>query len=102
AEALVTSLIYRLAVLAVGFGGMWLGYKLFRAGVFDKAAEELTVKFGQNQAVLRAATPGAVFAMFGMLVIAISLIFPPHNTRDKDGQMVSSVLEIRRGPSNSK
>jgi hypothetical protein len=87
ALTVATIMLYRLGVLALGGLSIWLGYKLFRAGLFDKSADEIQMVFGKNKILAKAAAPGTVFALFGAVVITVSICFPAQFkiTPAKDG-----------------
>jgi hypothetical protein len=64
--------VYRLVALCSGILSIYLGYKLFRVGIYEKAGE-LKASFGGNHLLLRQAAPGTFFALFGAIVISIGL-----------------------------
>jgi len=70
ATLLVT--VYRLTSLLIGCGIVYMGYLLFKLGVFEKAGE-LKAAWGDRNLALRQAAPGTFFAFFGALVIVASL-----------------------------
>jgi hypothetical protein len=61
---------FRLGCVLVGFGGLYLGYRLFRLGVYEKAGE-LRVQFHGAALVLRQVGPGVFFAIFGVGIAGI-------------------------------
>ena len=71
--AIITSLaIYKIASLAVGLGFAYMGYKLFIAGIWGNAGD-LQAKYGDNKLVLKSAAPGTFFALFGTIIIAVTI-----------------------------
>jgi hypothetical protein len=73
-QVLVLSLIsYKLATLLVGMIFGVLGYKLFRAGVYEKAGD-LKAAWGNKNLVLKQAAPGTFLALFGLILITTALI----------------------------
>lgn len=66
------SAIYKIVTLLVGAGIMFLGYRLFRTGVFDRAGE-LKAAWGDNHLELKQAAPGSFFAILGAVVLVISV-----------------------------
>lgn len=75
-ETVLTTLIVTLlhvSMVAVGFGFAWLGYRLFCMGVYEKAAE-LQKAWGDKRILLKQAGPGVFFALFGVVVVVISLM----------------------------
>ena len=63
---------YRIVTVLIGLAFAVLGYKLFCRGVYDKAGE-LKAAWGDRHLVLKQAAPGTIFALFGVVVIAIGL-----------------------------
>ena len=73
-QVLVFSLTgYKLLTLLTGLIFGSLGYKLFRVGVFEKAGE-LKTTWGDRSLVLKQAAPGTFFALFGVVIVATTLI----------------------------
>jgi len=80
---LIYATLFRLAVLAVGALAVWLGYRLFidasprRGGKRGKAAETAAVaaaaEGGGFKLSLTNFWPGAYFALFGTVIIAMML-----------------------------
>lgn len=64
--------IYRLVTIVIGFLVIFLGYKLFRHGVFEKAGE-LKAAWGGSSLLIKQAAPGIFFTAFGTLIIIVSL-----------------------------
>ena len=58
--------------LLVGSIFAYMGYLLFKAGIWGHAGE-LEAEFGDNKLVLKKAAPGTFFALFGAIIIAITL-----------------------------
>ncbi len=72
---------YHALVILVGFVFTFLGYRLFRVGIYEKAGELKTSWKGANL-VLRQAAPGTFFVLFGTLIICVALFRGP-NIQDK-------------------
>ena len=72
--------IYKLASLSVGMLTIYLGYSLFIKGIYAGAGDLLAKSKGGSDAIpeievtLKKAAPGTFFALFGMLVIAFTLM----------------------------
>lgn len=64
-------LAYRSLVLLGGVAFAFMGYRLFSLGVFQASDVEATWK--SNKLLLKKAAPGTVFALFGAVVICVSL-----------------------------
>jgi len=72
AWSLIVVGIYRSIALIAGILSIYLGYQLFRIGVYEKAGD-LKAAWGSNRLVLKQAAPGTFFALFGALVITFGL-----------------------------
>jgi hypothetical protein len=59
--------LYKITSLLAGVASIYMGYRLFLAGVFDQAT--LTAAKGEAQFSLQNAAPGTFFALFGTVVI---------------------------------
>lgn len=68
--AIVT--LFRTVMVLVGVSFAYLGYKLFCRGIYDKAGD-MEATWGKNKLLLKQAAPGTFFALFGVIVIAISI-----------------------------
>lgn len=69
--ALIMS-IYRIITILVGCLIVYLGYRLFNVGIFQKAGE-LKAAWGERNLTLKQASPGTFFVLFGASIIAISI-----------------------------
>src|SRR6185436_15477366 len=58
--------------LLCGLTFAFFGYRLFCAG-FNKAAGEMKTTYGKASLVLRDVAPGVFFALFGAVIVAISV-----------------------------
>lgn len=65
-------LIYRLAALGSGVVAIVLGFLLFSRGVYGPVAA-VQAQHGGSTMTLQNAAPGALFALFGASVIAVSV-----------------------------
>ena len=65
--------LYKIISLIVGLILTYLGYRLFMAGVWGSAGD-LEGNYGNNKLVLKSAAPGTFFALFGTIVIAITIV----------------------------
>jgi len=77
AMSIAAVLLYRCAILGSGTFAIWLGYKLFRAGVLDRAAKDLKMIFGSYKLMFKSAAPGTVFAAFGAIIVSVAVCNPP-------------------------
>jgi hypothetical protein len=64
---------YRVFTITTGLVFAYLGYKLFCKGIYEQSGD-LKATWGKYTLVLRQAAPGIFFALFGVIVISISLI----------------------------
>ncbi|WP_323846074.1 hypothetical protein [Microbulbifer magnicolonia] len=70
---IIFSLIaYKITSLVVGSAFAYMGYRLFIAGNWGQAGD-LEASFGNSKLVMKKAAPGTFFAVFGALIIAITL-----------------------------
>lgn len=65
-------ILYRIVTALSGLAIVYLGYLLFKIGVFEKPAE-LKASWGDKNLLLKQAAPGTFFALFGAAVIMASL-----------------------------
>jgi hypothetical protein len=63
---------YRLLSIAIGAVVVAMGYRLFRVGMFERAGE-LKAAWGDRNLTIRQAAPGTFFAIFGAVIVLISL-----------------------------
>lgn len=71
--AVIVSLTaYKLASLFVGLLFSFMGYKLFMSGIWGHAGE-IDSKFGDNTFVIKKAAPGTFFALFGAIIVGITI-----------------------------
>lgn len=64
--------LYRLATVAIGLVFAYLGYRLFYRGVYDKAGD-LKATWGERFLIIKQATPGTLFAIFGAIIISVAI-----------------------------
>ena len=64
--------IYRISTVAAGLAIVFMGYRLFRVGVFERAGD-LKASWGEKALVLKQAAPGTFFALFGAFIICLSV-----------------------------
>ncbi|SHF34667.1 hypothetical protein SAMN04487965_1994 [Microbulbifer donghaiensis] len=70
---IIFSLIsYKITSLVVGCVFAYMGYRLFMSGIWGHAGE-LETGFGDSRVVIKKAAPGTFFALFGAVIIAITL-----------------------------
>jgi hypothetical protein len=64
--------LYKIVSLLVGLAFAYMGYRLFMSSVWGQAGE-LDAQFGKNKILLKKAAPGTFFALFGAVVIALTI-----------------------------
>ena len=64
--------IYKIISLLVGALFGYMGYKLFISGVWGDAGD-LKAKFEDSVVVLKSAAPGTFFALFGTLIVLLTV-----------------------------
>lgn len=92
-QIIVAQTIYKLASLFAGSIFAYMGYRLFMAGVWGEAGD-VEAQFKDNKLMIKRAAPGTFFALFGALVICVT-IFRGFQLEDR-GRNVStnSIVEI--------
>jgi len=65
--------LYEIASLFTGTFFGYMGYRLFLAGVIEKAGE-LEHTFGKEHLILKEAAPGTFFALFGCVIVVMTLV----------------------------
>ena len=63
---------YKIASLFVGATLSYMGYRLFVSGIWGDAGT-FSAKHADNKLVLKNAAPGTFFAMFGAIVVVVTL-----------------------------
>lgn len=63
---------YRIFTILAGTVIVYLGYRLFVLGIFEKAGE-LSAKWQGKSLAIRQAAPGTFFALFGSVIICVSI-----------------------------
>jgi tetratricopeptide (TPR) repeat protein len=72
---IIYAMVFRLSIIAAGFGCVVMGYRLFVLGVMPKENSEMEATVGGDiRLSVRNAAPGTCFAVLGMLMIAAMLL----------------------------
>lgn len=86
---------YKIISLLAGTIFAYMGYRLFVAGIWGHAGE-IEGEFGDNKLVVKKAAPGTFFALFGAMIIAITLYkgleFKDH-TNDSSRESYVEIIE---------
>ena len=64
--------LYRLFTFFIALSIIWMGYRLFRLGIYEKAGE-LKTSWSGRSLTLRQAAPGTFFVLLGAIVLGIAL-----------------------------
>ena len=67
-DAVFAYYLYKVVALCTGTAFGYMGYRLFVLGVFEKAGD-LEHIFGKEHLLLKGASPGTFFALFGCAII---------------------------------
>src|ERR1700720_3527125 len=71
-SSLIATTSYRLATIAAGVALCWMGYRLFKIGIYEKGGD-LNAAWGSKKIVLKQAGPGTFFALFGCVVLGLAI-----------------------------
>ena len=71
-QGVAVIVLYRALTVICGLAIVYLGFVLFRIGVYEKAGE-LKAVWGTKNLTLKQAAPGTFFALFGAGVIAVTV-----------------------------
>ena len=71
-QGIAVIVLYRIVTIVCGLVIVYLGFVLFRLGVYEKAGE-LKAVWGTKNLTLKQAAPGTFFALFGACVIAVTV-----------------------------
>ncbi len=71
---LIYATLFRLAVIAAGVLIIVLGYRLFAQGIAASASSETAASGGGFSLTLKNAAPGTSYALFGAILISVSVI----------------------------
>jgi len=71
-QIIISLTSYKIASLIVGAAFAYMGYRLFMSNVWGHAGEFETA-FGNNKLILKKAAPGTFFALFGAIIISITI-----------------------------
>lgn len=71
-QVVLSLTLYKVASLLVGTGFAYMGYRLFAAGIWGNAGS-FGAQHQDTALVLKNAAPGTFFALFGAVVISVTL-----------------------------
>jgi tetratricopeptide (TPR) repeat protein len=71
---IIYAALYRISVIAAGFGCVIMGYRLFVLGVMPKKGSDFDTKAGQVRLSFKNAAPGTCFAALGVIMILAMVI----------------------------
>lgn len=89
---IVSFLVYKIVSLFVGVAFAYMGYRLFMAGIWGNSGD-LDAQFGKNRLLLKKAAPGTFFALFGAIVIALTILkgFSADNVSQTDNPSIKKL-----------
>lgn len=68
----VATLSYGMVTIAAGVALCWMGYRLFRVGIYEKGGD-LNASWGSKKIALKQAGPGTFFALFGAVILGLAV-----------------------------
>jgi hypothetical protein len=71
-NAILAVVSYKLLSLLVGASFAYMGYRLFMAGIWGEAGD-VEAQFKDNKIIVKRAAPGTFFALFGAIIICVTL-----------------------------
>lgn len=71
---IIYAALFRLAIIAAGFGCVMMGYRLFVLGVMPQEGSDLDTELGQVRLSVKNAAPGTCFAAMGIFSIVVMVI----------------------------
>ena len=72
-QLLLSVALYKVTSLLVGVAFSYMGYRLFNSGVWGNAGT-FTAQHKDNKLILKNAAPGTFFAMFGAIIVVVTLV----------------------------
>ena len=72
-QIIIAVTMYKIISLLIGILFAYMGYKLFMAGIWGSAGD-IEGEFNDKKIIIRKAAPGTFFALFGAIVISITVI----------------------------
>lgn len=77
---------YKISTLLVGLASLYMGYRLFLAGIWGESGE-VEASFKDNKLIIKRAAPGTFFALLGAGIICSTILmgFSYSSTQSDDG-----------------
>lgn len=94
-QIIVALTSYKLASLFVGLAFAYMGYRLFMAGVWGEAGD-VEAQFQDNKLVVKRAAPGTFFALFGAIVICVTIYKGLELKVNESGTSKENTVEVIR------
>ncbi|WP_197027545.1 hypothetical protein [Marinobacterium lacunae] len=98
-QIIISLTSYKIISLLVGAAFAYMGYRLFSAGIWGHAGE-VEGEFGDNKLVIKKAAPGTFFALFGAIIVSITLYKGLEFKDYTNDSSVESYVEIIEGDEN--
>lgn len=89
---------YKIISLLLGTSISYMGYRLFLAGIWGEAGD-VEAQFKDNKIVIKRAAPGTFFALFGAIVICLT-IYEGLSLHDYGNQSTENMIKIVKDKSN--
>jgi hypothetical protein len=82
--------VFRTIALLIGALLLFLGYKLFKIGYFERAGE-LQAVWGARRFILKQVAPGIFFALFGTIILCVGIWKPisVHKAAEPESQSLT-------------
>ena len=71
-QVILSITLYKMVSLLIGGAFSYMGYRLFISGIWGNAGS-LETHYENNRLVLKNAAPGTFFALFGAIIVSITL-----------------------------
>lgn len=98
-QIIISLTSYKIVSFLSGCAFAYMGYRLFISGIWGLAGD-LETEFGDNKLVLKKAAPGTFFALFGAIIIAITLYKGLEFKKYSNGTVTESYVEITEEENN--
>lgn len=92
-QIIISLTSYKIISLLAGTIFAYMGYRLFAAGIWGHAGE-IEGEFGDNKLVLKKAAPGTFFALFGAIIISVTIYKGLEFKDHVNGSSTESYVEI--------
>ena len=98
--AIFSLVVYKVVSLIVGLLFSYMGYKLFMSGIWGHAGE-INSQFGDNKIVVKKAAPGTFFALFGAIIVGMTVWKGLEFNESGKSPSIDSSAEFQEGKKNT-